>query len=317
VDLLKKRGSQITMAMAMALFLLCLTICACQVQPPAPTVPEAEDILQLHHVPDEKYIYCIHYDEKAFQKAIDKAAPYNIEGSMLAATSPHFLPVMSFTANILYTLAELKQPPVTIFVVAPNHSGEGFPIMLADKGWATPYGNLEIDKTATAAILESPPLANKIDIDLQHIQSDHSAATLMPFIKYYLPDVQVVTLLLSKDCRLEQLRILAKIIFEISQEKPIFVLGSIDFSHYLPIEETAKRDELTEVLIQAGDIQAIMGLDSGNLDSPPSMVTLINYAANFPFVIAQRLEHVILAESATMRDIGYSYSVYVYSYTNI
>jgi phosphate transport system substrate-binding protein len=146
------------------------------------------------------------------------------------------------------------------------------------------------------------------------LQSDHSAATLMPFIKYYLPQAQVVSIILSRECRLEQLHALAEIIYETGRIKPVFVLASIDFSHYLHIEETAQRDAVTDALIQAGDIQAIKELGGGNIDSPESMITLINYTAHFPGARAERREHIILAESEIKQDIGYSYNTYVYSH---
>ncbi|MCL1816325.1 MAG: AmmeMemoRadiSam system protein B [Clostridiales bacterium] len=296
--------------------LLCLGTNACQSQPAmqinAPAVPQSAYKLQGSSAANKDYLECFHYEEKGFLRTIEKAAPYHIEGTMLAATSPHFLPVMSFTANILSTLAKEEQLPSTVFVLAPNHSGEGLPIIVADKGWSTPFGALEFDEDATAAILKSPQLAGKTAMDQLHLQNDHSAATLMPFIKYYLPESQVVTILLSKDCRLEQVDILAKIIYETSLRKPVFVLGSVDFSHYLQIEETARRDDITDVLVQEGKTQAIMALDSGNMDSPQTMCALINYAARFPNTEVQRLEHIILPESDIIRDIGYSYSVYAY-----
>jgi phosphate transport system substrate-binding protein len=292
--------------------LLLLSLAACR---EADTPPLAEERAPFYNQAAAKgYLECIHYDEKGFLKAIEKAAPYQIAGEMLAATSPHFLPAMSFTANILSTLAQEELPRSTVFVLAPNHSGEGLPIIVADRGWSTPFGNLDFDETATAAILNSPHLADKIDIDLLHLQSDHSAATLMPFIKYYLPQTQVVTIMLSRGCPLEQLHTLAEIIYAAGQVKPVFVLASIDFSHYLNITETAQRDGVTEALIRSGDIQAIKQLDGGNMDSPEGMITLINYAAHFHGALLEQREHVILAESDIRNYIGYSYSAYVYSY---
>jgi AmmeMemoRadiSam system protein B len=263
--------------------------------------------------PAKQYIECIHYDERGFFKAVEKSGPYSIEGEMLAATSPHFLPTMSFTANILGTLAQEEKPGLTIFVVAPNHSGEGLPLIVSDRGWATPFGHLETDGDAVAAILGSPYLADKTDIDLFHLKTDHSAATLMPFIKYYLPDAQVVTILIGRDCGLGQLQALAEIIYETGRKKPVFTLASVDFSHYLYIGETAKRDEATDSLIRAGDVQAIKELDDGNMDSPESVIALMDYVAFFRDVQAERPDHVILPESEIEKDIGYSYSVYVFT----
>jgi len=258
------------------------------------------------------YLDCQHYDERGFFKAVEQAAPYQVDGKFLAATSPHFLPAMSYTANILSTLAQEGSSECTIFVIAPDHSGEGLPLIVADRGWSTPFGYLDFDKEATAAILKSPYLFDKIDIDLFHLQNDHSAATLMPFIKYYMPDAQVVTILLNGDCNLEQLQALAEIIHDTEQIKPVFVLASIDFSHYLHIIDTAKNDEVTNTLIQASNIQAIKNLDSGYMDSPESMITLINYVTCFPDVKTEWQEHIILAESEMKKDIGYSYSTYIF-----
>jgi len=261
---------------------------------------------------DEQYLTCLHYEEKAFFKALEKAVPYSLTGKMLAATSPHFLPAMDFTANILSTLKEQEPGCRTIYVIAPNHSGEGLPLIVAKQGWSTPFGRLEIDKEATAAILKEPRLAGKIDTDPYHLQSDHSAATLMPFIKYYLPDVQVVTILLSRACSLELLEELARIIYEYGKTKPVFLLASLDFSHYLEISQTRQRDKITGELISAGNIQAIKSLDSGYLDSPEALITLLNYAAYFDGVEAGLWDYKILPESEIKQNIGYSYQVHLF-----
>jgi AmmeMemoRadiSam system protein B len=258
------------------------------------------------------YLECLHYEEKGFVKAVEQATPYQVEGRMLAAVSPHFLPVMRFTAKILCTLEQSGAVSPTIYVLAPNHSGEGLPLLVADRGWQTPFGPLEADEEATAALLNSPQLAGKVDIDLYHLQSDHSAATLMPFIKYYLPQARVVTILLTKGCPLSDIEALASLIYDGGRDKEVFLLASADFSHYLPIEETAARDEITRELIFAGDTRAIKALDSGNLDSPEALAALISYAAFFPGSRAELMEKVILPESPKMPHIGYSYAAYIF-----
>ena len=229
-------------AAGFALLLLCLP--GCRAVDTGPEQAMAEYASSYTRAAAGSYLECVHYDERGFQKAVRDAAPYSIDGDMFAAVSPHFLPVMSFTANILCTLAQAGTPDPTVFVLAPDHSGEGLPLILADRGWSTPFGALELDEEATAAIRNSPSLADKIDIDLYHLQNDHSAATLMPFIKYYLPDAKIVTILLNGDCQLQQLEALAEIIYETGRTKPVFALASVDFSHYLYIGETAQRDEV-------------------------------------------------------------------------
>ena len=259
------------------------------------------------------YLECVHYDERGFLKAIENAAPYPIEGKLLAAVSPHFLPVMSYTANIMSSLAREGQPERVIFVLAPNHSGESLPVILADRGWSTPYGYLDTDEDVIDTIRNAPELASRIDVNQAFMESDHSAATLMPFIKYYMPQAKVVTLLLGRDCSLAPLRAIADIIYETGKSKPVFLLASVDFSHGLRIGETPERDAVSEALIRAGDTQTIKKLDSGNMDSPESVITTLYYVSRFPGARVDRPEHVVLAESDIKRDIGYSYCSYVFS----
>jgi len=326
----KSRGYQVKPGMTgimllVSIFCLCAFFCGgCQAAPapvqPVITMPQAE--LEPQEGLQEgaftlsggkQYLQCRHYDEKGFFKALEQAVPYSVNGRLLAAVSPHFLPVMTYTANILSTLAHADSVAHTIYVLAPNHSGEGLPLIVADRGWTTPFGFLEADEEATSAILKSPQLTGMIDMDLYHLQSDHSAATLMPFIKYYLPEASVVTILLSQGCPLVALEALSAAIYESSKSKEVFVLASVDFSHYLPIEETAARDKITQELIYAGDIPAIKAMDSGNLDSPEAMVTLLYYTANFPNAHTELMDHVVLPESEKMPFIGYSYSAYIFS----
>lgn len=306
----KKTGALLPLLLILAL--LCAA-CRGELRSPAISQPLPEAAAPPITGPGGPYLACLHYDEKSFQRALSMATPYQLNAPLLAATSPHFLPVMNFTANVLATLAEQQPDCETIFVLAPNHSGQGLPLIVADKGWSTPVGNLEVDSAAAAAILQAPGLAGKVDTDSYHLQSDHSAATLLPFIKHYLPDARVVTILLTKAATLEQLRELARIIYDIGTAKNIFVLGSVDFSHYLPIEEAAQRDEITRQLIYDADIEAIKRLDSGNMDAPEVLAALLYYTAYFSEARATQAEYTLLPESELKPDIGYSYQVYLFT----
>ena len=279
----------------------------------APTSAAGMDTSYVVSAPAKAYMECAHYDERGFLKAIENAAPYPIEGKLLGAVSPHFLPVMSFTANILSSLAREGQPERVIFLLAPNHSGESLPVILADRGWSTPYGYLDTDEEAIATIRNAPGLSSQIDINQALMESDHSAATLTPFIKYYMPQAKVVTILLGRDCSLAPLRAIADIIYEIGKSKPVFLLASVDFSHKLRIGETPDRDAVSEALIRAGDTQTIKKLDSGNMDSPESVIATLYYVSRFPGAWVDKPEHVVLAESDIKKDIGYSYCSYIFS----
>ena len=123
----------------------------------------------------------------------------------------------------------------------------------------------------------------------------------------------MVTVLFTKGCPLADLESLAYLIYERSRDKEVFLLASVDFSHYLNIKETAARDLVTEELINSGDILTIRALGSANLDSAEAMVTLLSYTDYYPTTRTELMDSVILPESQEAPHIGYSYKAYLFS----
>jgi AmmeMemoRadiSam system protein B len=75
-------------------------------------------------------------------------------------------------------------------------------------------------------------------IDQVHIE--HSTETQFPFIKYYLPKVQVVELIYG-DIEYEKI---TKIIEEVLNEKENFVVISTDLSHFYNLEKAKQLDDI-------------------------------------------------------------------------
>ena len=261
------------------------------------------------------FLTCFHFEERGFLRAIEAARIYEIDGRILGAAVPHFLPVMSFTASLLKTVAaqeeESGQKIETVFLFGPNHSGEGLPIILTDHGWLTPFGPIKPDLDAVMAIEAAGGLGVRLNTDIIHLEQDHALATLVPFIKYYLPNVRVVTIMFSRGFGLRELLTLAEIIYGISQSRNVLLLASVDFSHYLDINETPLRDAFTDKIIRSYNFEVLKGLDSGYLDSPESMILLMAYALNFTHEILL-LDSIIMPESDILYNIGYSYHVYAF-----
>jgi hypothetical protein len=252
-----------------------------------------------------------HFDERQFFRAVDGAAAYPIEGRILGAAIPHFFPVMGFAANLLETASRHEYE--TVIVVGPNHSGMGLPIIITDYDWDTPFGMLHTDRDSVQFIAEAMSLAGFINIDLNILEADHSIAVILPFVKYYMPDAEIVTIMLSRGCNMTELSMLAEIIYEISTQKSILLLASVDFSHHININETSLRDSVTDRLIRQNDYKTLKMLDSGYLDSPESMIVLMKYAAFFNNAELTHNDGVIMPESPSTPNIGYSFHVYVYA----
>lgn len=76
---------------------------------------------------------------------------------------------------------------------------------------------------------------NLVNIDEGVLPNDHALSSLMPFIKYYMPDTKVVPILLSKKFSKEKPRVLADNLSKLVK-KDIVLVASVDFSHYLTNE---------------------------------------------------------------------------------
>jgi AmmeMemoRadiSam system protein B len=95
-----------------------------------------------------------------------------------------------------YILQNLSVPIVIILGVA--HKASKFSI--ADKlimdsfnYWKGPYGNISVSKMREEIIAELPPEYLQINDSLQ--QLEHSIEALLPFLQYYQPNVEIVSIL--------------------------------------------------------------------------------------------------------------------------
>ncbi|MCL2703456.1 MAG: AmmeMemoRadiSam system protein B [Defluviitaleaceae bacterium] len=265
------------------------------------------------NIPETRYLTCHHFEESSFLSAVAAANLYPADSKIIGATTPHFLPVMFFTANLLNSVTAQDVDYGTVILAGPNHRGAGPPIILTDYGWDTPVGLIEPDTEAVHTIADAMGLMLNSDTDI--LESDHSLAVITPFIRHYLPEAQIVSIMLSRGCTMEELEALAGILHEISLEKNILLLSSVDFSHFQEISETERRDAATHGFIMAEDYRALKDLDNSYLDSPEAVILLMKYAAHFENAGAALRDSVITPESPVTPDIGYSYHVYIYTET--
>ncbi len=104
---------------------------------------------------------------------------------------------------------------------------------------------------------------------------EHSTSSIIPFINYYLKDVKIVTLVLTKQVKLEDVDIITDALSENLDVDETLFIASIDFSHYLNLEDADKMDLISMEAIQKKDITRIMSFTNDNLDSPISIITML------------------------------------------
>lgn len=152
--------------------------------------------------------------------------------------------------------------------------------------WQTPYGTVAADYALVRSLTDGGITEDTQEVVVQ----DPAMAELMPFIRYYLPDVQVVPVLLSGYMHREAIQKLANQLSTYVTSDTV-VVASVDFSHYLTSAEAKERDAKTLQFMNNFDYAQILSLNSEYTDSPPAIVALLMIMQNVDATSMEVLHH--------------------------
>ncbi len=214
---------------------------------------------------------CRHYSESIFQLSDRRGSPYKTEGEILCGVVPHHLTAGYFISGFLKATAESRSNIETVVIVAPLHYESMNDFSTTDKDWVTPFGVLETDRELTSLFKEKLGAVS----DDEMLQHDHSAASHIPFVKYYLPEVKTACLLIAPQKNGGISEEIAELLSEMAEMKSCLFLFSIDFSHYLSPEEADYYDEITLDAVLSGDTEEIEAMTNNNVDSPVCLSTYV------------------------------------------
>lgn len=248
---------------------------------------------------------CDFYEYEMLSSHALNAVPYDNCSDAIGMTVPHYMPVMQMCANALSSVS--ADEVETVIVIAPNHSGEGAAVQISGDGFFWQDGNIEGDtETAEKLLLTEGIRAVKSN---EMIKFDHSASIQAPYAAHYFKNAKIVTILVSKGMYDSEIAALSEAIAEIASEKKIFLIASIDFSHYQKTAIAAERDKETKSIIDSGNINALRRLTGANLDSPETMSIFMT--------VAKKLEKSVVLEDYKLTSFiengmeqGASYFVY-------
>lgn len=224
---------------------------------------------------------CLHYTEKDFKRFVNSTSPacdtlFAINkdagtGTIMGGVVPHHSVAGRLIAEFFRALAE--DPPETVIVIGPNHKLEGFSeVQTNSTDWGTPFGILEADTTVTGRLAEEYGAVQNDDL----FENEHSVSSLVPYIKYYLPETKIAPVLLHGSLSAEDAGKLGTLLGEIVSDHPgTVVIASIDFSHYLSAPEADEMDIITWNAVSSWDLEAISRMGNDNLDSVPSITALM------------------------------------------
>lgn len=214
-------------------------------------------------------LQCIYYDERNFVNVKDFKLENNI-GSIQGCILPHHLTASDLIHKVFQNIN--KNEYDTVVLIGPDHESiQMGKIFTTIKDWQTPFGILDTNEEITKELIKN----NFVLENDEKLAIEHSISSIIPFIKYYLDDVNVVTLAITKQTKIESVEKLIKdICSNINWERTLFI-ASVDFSHYLDLENANKMDNITMYAIENRDLDKIMSFDNDYLDSPISIVTLL------------------------------------------
>lgn len=213
----------------------------------------------------------IFYEEKSFfegvnqAKTVKKSTTYRITGGI----TPHHLAVSFILADFYNRLS--WQKPTTIILLGPNHYEKGnFKALTSLYGWETPFGIVEPDEVIINTLVKR----NLVRVDENTLPNDHAVAGSMSFIKYYIPEAKVVSILLSGSMNKEESEILADNLKEFVKGDTVIV-APVDFSHYLTNKQAQEKDKITLQVMKDFDYRQLFLMNNDYLDSPPSIGTVL------------------------------------------
>jgi len=222
----------------------------------------------------------------------------------IGVISPHAGYVYSGSVAGL-TLSSIKPKPIYV-IMGPNHTGLGSPFSLSTSDlWATPLGNVTINKTLAEKILKNCSEITKDEF--AHIQ-EHSIEVQLPILQILQENFTIVPIVISSG-NIEQYRkigqAIAKSIKELKLEKDVTIIASSDMTHYESQDSAKEKDSRA--------IDAILKLDEEALLERVRKfdISMCGYApAAIMMVAAKSLgaKRALLIKYQTSADVSGDYS---------
>lgn len=274
-----------TVCAALAAMLLLLVGCgtASQPTPAAATLP------------------CPFYHSGYVQSHLRSHSPLRDAENLYGVIVPHHAPQMQMTADALFAV---EREIETVVVIAPNHEGIGGTVQVSDEGYYWQDGSIGGDRVLAQVIMEEERLGAETGGEV--FLTDHAASVQMPYIRAAFPNALVVTVFLKRAVTQEQLDTLAEILLEVSEEKSVLILASIDFSHGQSPEQMAVCDAETREAVKRQDYALLRSRDAAHMDAPHVMSLMLVLAQKRGEMLTElACETDIFPENGVMKGASY------------
>jgi len=169
-------------------------------------------------------------------------------------TVPHHLLAVDLLAAAFSRLR--GQDYRRIILLCPDHyTRSQTPFAVAARDFDTCLGPVSVDAAAVGQLLASPLVATS-----NLFSQEHGVHALTPFLARYFPRATLVAVAIRKTATPEQWDALAAALAPLLDENTL-LLQSTDFSHYLPPDQAARKDQQTLRLLADPDPKGLIGLN--------------------------------------------------------
>lgn len=216
-----------------------------------------------------KNIECLYYNTTDFVNIKDYVIKQDV-GTIHGCIVPHHLLAKDLIHEVFQNVS--KDEFKTVVLIGPDHESiNKGKIFTTLSDWQTPMGILETDTKITSELLNNSFIVENDE----KLTIEHSTSGIIPFVKYYMNDVKVIALVLTKQVKLHDIDILVEELYEnVNIDETLFI-ASVDFSHYLDLDNANNMDLISMDAINSKDINKIMTFTNDNFDSPISVVTML------------------------------------------
>ena len=216
------------------------------------------------------------HDEFLDSIANPRAFPALSQGRIMAGVVPHHNTAAVLISGFFAEVAARGDCYELVIILAPNHEGDLANVILSYRDWDIGSGVLTCrDFVSSLMAAEGINTA----VSHSHMELDHSASILIPYIYHYLPGVPVAPVLLNRILSFNETLELFYWLNDwiASSGKNVLLVASIDFSHFLSVQQSREFDRITKEAILSNDLRQIHMMNYHHLDSAAAMIIFLMY----------------------------------------
>ncbi len=219
----------------------------------------------------EKYVVSYRMDQEFFDTAYQNAQ--KLEKSEEQPTDARFMIVPHHLVGADYVAenfsAHASKKISTVVLISPDHFGQlQSSFGTTELPWKTPYGFLFADSKKIATI------SSVVKTNDRMFDFEHGISGIVPFIKKSFPNANIIPITVADTAKMGDIQ---KLVAALPLDTTTMVIGSFDFSHYLPQNVAQYHDTLAQTVLQTKDSTRVQRLD---IDSKPGLSLFLELLKN-------------------------------------